>query len=137
MTDNPFHLLGEGDTLVVITSEGIEHHLSERGVAPLYQACLNGWLQNAIIVDKVTGLGAAVVMARGGVARYFTRVISRSALAYLESHGVQGEALEVVDGIINRRGDGPCPLESRLSRVADDSYWQVIQDFVFETTNRH
>ncbi|MCC8175119.1 MAG: DUF1893 domain-containing protein [Bacteroidales bacterium] len=122
----------ECDTLVVITPDGAEHHLSERGVAPLYQACMNGWLKGAKVVDKVSGLGAAVVMARGGVTRYYTRVVSRKAMAYLEARGIPGEALEVVDGIINRRGDGPCPLEARLSRVAECDYWDEIVAFIEE-----
>lgn len=130
MTASPFDLLREDDTLVVITPDGTEHHLSERGVAPLYKACKNGWLTGATVVDKVTGLGAAVVMARGGVARYFTRVISRKALDYLAHKGIPGEALAVVDGIINRRGDGPCPLEARLSLVAEERYFAEIEAFI-------
>ncbi len=137
MTSSPFDLLREGDTLVVVAPDGTEHHLSERGVAPLYTACMNGWLKGATVVDKVTGLGAAVVMARGGVSRYYTRVISRPALAYLDGKGISGEALSVVDGIINRRGDGPCPLEARLNGVGEDDFWGEISLFVEEMHNDH
>lgn len=89
-------------------------------------------LRGASVADKVVGKGAAALMLLGGVARLHADVISRSALRLLE---IQTERPEVsydtlTDGIRNRRGDGPCPVEALCAGTDDlKECYTLISEF--------
>lgn len=106
-------ILRSGHHSLVIANNGI-HTYDGRGVADLYhiynnEPCL---LSGASLADKVVGKGAAAVMACGGVASVYAEVISASAKALLTQSGVSVSYGTEVPYIINRSGDGRCPLES-------------------------
>lgn len=85
-----------------------------KGVIDLYETLLGDRevLSGAFIADKVVGKGAAALMVAGGVSGVYADVISVPALELFESHGVAVDFGKCVDGIINRRGDGMCPVET-------------------------
>lgn len=68
-------------------------------------------LSGSVIADKVVGKGAAALMILGGVHLVYADVISRNALELLNSESVPVRFGKCVPDIINRRGDGPCPVE--------------------------
>ena len=76
-------------------------------------------LKGALIADKAVGKAAAACMVVGGVKHVHADVMSEPALALLQHHGVEAEYGTLVDHIINRTGDGWCPME-RLSRDEND-----------------
>lgn len=92
----------------------------ERGVKPL----LN-WLDSELdltgfcAADKVVGRATAFLYCLLGVREVYARVMSRPAAQVLEHHGIAVEAGELVDGIINRRGTGPCPFEAAVMEIQD------------------
>ena len=45
--------------------------------------------------------------------------MSRPAAAVLEAHGIALQAETLVDGIINRKGTGPCPFEAAVMGISD------------------
>lgn len=106
-----------------------------RGVADLYRLLTEepAVLREAAVADKVVGKGAAALMILGGVRRVYAAVISRSALALLKEAGVRTEYARCVEHIINRRGDGPCPVEAlcRDCRTAKECL-PAIRHFVEE-----
>ena len=87
-------------------------------------------LKGALIADKAVGKAAAACMALGGARQVWADVMSKPALTLLQAHDITAECGTLVDHIINRTGDGWCPME-RLSHDLDDpaSIVQKIQQF--------
>lgn len=118
-------------TLTVKTAGGQELLFFERGILPLWQLYNQApaMLRGAFVEDKVTGLGAAVLMVAGGVGSYHTGVMSAAAKEWCDRHGLECEADMIVPHIINRAGTGQCPLEERLSKTDERSYLDEIEAF--------
>ena len=113
-----------GCSLVVVDCHGDVHTYSSRGVADLYGLITSGSdvLEGADLADKVVGKGAAALMVLGRIRRLHADVISRPALEMLREASIEIEYSTLVDGIINRAGTGPCPVETLclpLSRPED------------------
>ncbi len=93
-----------------------------RGVKPLLQL-LNTQpdaLAGALLVDKIIGKAAAMLAALGGVQAVYALTASQAALAWLDSRSIPNRALETVPMIINRTGDGLCPLEQSVLDIDDE-----------------
>ena len=80
----------------------LETYFKETGVEPA----------GTLLVDRVTGRAAAMLMARLGLPRLRTGVLSRLAIPILEAHGIACLAREIVERI-------PCATESELETVED------------------
>ena len=85
----------------------------QRGVKDLYSLLGDEAepLRGALVADKVVGKGAAALMVAGGVEWVWADVVSEGALELFERYGVEVEYGERVAHIINRAGDGMCPVE--------------------------
>ena len=105
----------------VVTKEG-KTVASEkgRGVAPIIKLYEQGVLEGTTVIDKVVGRAAAMVMTRGKIASCHAVTISESALTWLTEHGVQTTYDTLVPYIINRAGDGMCPMEQLTSPLDSD-----------------
>lgn len=114
-------LHNENLTLVVKSDDGTIHRFTQRGVKDLLELVTKSpeILKGALIADKAVGKAAAACMVVGGVKRVYADVMSEPALTLLQQHGVEAEYGTLVDHIINRTGDGWCPME-RLSRDEND-----------------
>ena len=101
-------------SLVVGAADGTIATFNGRGIADLYGILASSsLLRDADVADKIVGKGAAALMILGGVRSLSTAVISAPALGLFR----QVPAIEVrfekkVPNIINRKGDGPCPVET-------------------------
>lgn len=91
-----------------------------RGVAPIIKLYESGILENSYVVDKVVGKAAAMVMTKGGIKACHAVTVSKPALSWFEAHGVTVEYDNCVDYIINRTGDGMCPMEQSVLEIEDD-----------------
>ena len=110
------HILASGEYTCVLVKgdEVITSH--ERGVAPLLTLLdTYGRLEGFFAADKTVGVGAAHLYAALGVASVYANVMSESAKDILESSEIEHACALSVPFIINRRGDGPCPIEAVLS----------------------
>ncbi len=126
-------LLHDSGATLVVESRGEVMTFTSRGVKDLFELYTNHreLLQGARVADKVTGAGAAALMALGGVAEYHTDVISEKALSLLDRSGVAGMAEKVVPYIINRAGTGQCPLESLIGDIDNlEEIYDVIVGFM-------
>lgn len=104
----------------------------ERGVKDLFRILDESpeVLRGAFVADKVVGKGATVLMVKGGVARVYTDVISRPALETFRRYGVEVGYGTLTDNIINRRGDGICPVESLCMGLDIDDSLERIARFI-------
>ncbi|WP_417016246.1 DUF1893 domain-containing protein [Alistipes sp.] len=105
-------LLAEGCSCVIRNGERLRS-FHQRGVSDLWQLLHEEpeWLRGAFVADKVVGKGAAALMIAGGVRGLFARTISRPALDLLAGAGIPVEYETAVPYIINRAGNGMCPVE--------------------------
>lgn len=114
-------LLANGYTCVLC--KGNEFYASkERGVKPLV-----AWREGGMdfcgfsASDKVVGKATAFLYILLGVKEVYASVISKSALYVLEKHKICVEYGNLVDHIINRKGDGICPFEEAVLNTDDQN----------------
>lgn len=77
------------------------------------------YLSGAVAADKVIGKAAAMLLIYGGIKALYARTISEHALAILQDSGILVETDKVVPYIINRKGDGMCPMEEAVLHETD------------------
>ena len=97
----------------VVKKEDTVLHSTARGIAPLL-----GWidanpdtLKGAVLADKVVGRAAAMLMVYSGISQVYAAVISKPAAECFEKHKIAYCYEKQVDYIVNRAGDGMCPME--------------------------
>ena len=106
-------LLDSGDYTCVVCKEDTTYTASLRGVAPLLNWLDSGTdLAGFSAADRVVGRGAAFLYCLLGVKEVYARVMSIPAAEVLRSYGIHTAADTFVEGIRNRAGNGPCPLEA-------------------------
>lgn len=93
-----------------------------RGVRPLADfiasgADFKGWLA----ADKIVGKAAALLYARLGVAELYAHVLSQAGADVCRRLGIKAECGVIAKSIINRKGDGICPMERAVADVDDPS----------------
>ena len=108
-------LLSGGFTCVVHKG-GAEYTSVERGVAPLISFLESGVnISGGTAADKTVGAGAAHLYILLGIRAIWANVISAKALELLVAAGISVAYGECVPHIINRKGDGICPIESAVT----------------------
>lgn len=138
LTDKLFKLLFEDNySLVVSTKAGSVLTFNNRGVYDLFSLYTTSKenLAGASVADRAVGIGAAVLMVLGKVKEVRTAVISEDALNLLKTNGISVEADRIVPYIVNRAGDGRCPLETRLAPIVTynlNELYDEIRVFLIE-----
>lgn len=122
-----------GAVLALVGPDGSGSTYSQRGVADLYRLLNHdpAKLKGASVADKVIGKGAAALMALGGVKEVWAGVVSRPALELLGQAGIPVSYGKLTEGIVNRAGTGPCPVESLCSAASTpEECLPLITEFI-------
>ncbi len=90
----------------------------KRGIVPLLELYEEGRLKNAALADKIIGKAAALLLILGRAKAVHGQVMSESAYALLTRAGMTVTYGELVPYIINRRGDGMCPMEEAVAALS-------------------
>ena len=113
-------------TLAILTSSGEAITSRERGVATLMRLLDEqpALLRGAVVADKVVGRAAAALFVVGGCRRLHTAVLSRAGEDMLRGSAVEYSYDTLTEAIINRRGDGLCPMEqaTAVAETAAEAY---------------
>lgn len=113
-------LLRDGGYTCVVCKGDCIYTSSARGVRPVLDWLDSGLdLKGFSAADKVVGKAAAFLFVRAGVTCLYTATVSEPALSVLRDHGISVEYDRCVPGIINRSGDGPCPMENAVRGTED------------------
>ena len=105
-------ICGDGTT-VTLTGSG-------RGVRPLLQWLADGVrLDGFAAADRVVGKGAALLYARLGAAAVHACTMSETGRDALVAHGIAASCDVLVPTILNRAGDGMCPIERSVAGIDD------------------
>ncbi|MDR2654796.1 MAG: DUF1893 domain-containing protein [Oscillospiraceae bacterium] len=100
----------------VITAGGFLESAGGKGVAPLLGFYENNpqSLKGAFVADKIIGRAASVILVLGGVKKAYGEIMSEAAFCYLKQNGVCAEYKTKISRILNRSGNGICPLEESV-----------------------
>ena len=110
---NALEILKREDYTCVLCKGNLCHSSTQRGVKPLLQ-----WLDAGVdlmgfaAADKVVGRGAAFLYRLLGVRSVHGCVMSVAAVKVLRAGGIEATWDVLAEGIRNRKGDGPCPMEA-------------------------
>lgn len=107
-------LLSSTDSTIAVVLVDDIFTSQERGVKPLLHLLSEkkGFLKGASVADKVIGKAAALLMVLGEIKEVHTLVISEPAIKVFEKYNIPCFYDKKVDRIVNRTGDGLCPMES-------------------------
>lgn len=113
-------LLDSGKYTCVVRKGDHFHTATVRGVKPLLHWLDNGpSLQGFCAADRVVGRAAAFLYCLLGVREVYARVMSQPAADILKMNGIAIHADAFPEGIINRKGTGPCPFEAAVLHTSD------------------
>lgn len=97
----------------VVTSE-------KSGIAPLLEFIESGKDYGGFsAADKIVGKAAALLYTHMGVTAVYAEVLSVPAQKILKENGIEFEYSTLTEKIINRRGDGLCPMELAVAETND------------------
>ncbi len=110
-------LLSNGYTCVLVKDDEI-YHSFDRGVKPLLKLLddkvkLDGFSAG----DKVVGKATAFLYVIANVASVYAPVMSVGAIDVFKKYNVKYFCDKQVDFIVNRSGDGKCPMETAVLNV--------------------
>ena len=135
--DELIRILQDGNHSLVVAGDGIRT-FDGRGISDLYDLLTEhpGWLRGASVADKVVGKGAAALLILGGVRELFAGVVSTSALGLLKDSGIPVRFSQEVAHIVNRKGDGVCPVETLCKECTTAAQClPLIREFVAKIKN--
>ena len=127
------HILHTTNCSCVIANGDKIESFYQRGIKDLYELLNSNrsLLEGATIADKVIGKGAAALMIAGGVTMVYADVICEPAMELFKQFSIKVEYDKKVANIINRRGDGICPVEERCTECNTIEECMVkIEEFV-------
>ena len=108
-------------TLALFRKGEIARTAAGRGIAPLLNVydAEPALLLGAAVADKIIGRAAAMILARAGAKAVYGAVMSQTARDLLLAHGISASFGELVPHIVNRAGDGLCPIEQSVLEEND------------------
>lgn len=107
-------------TCVTLRNGHIETEASTKGIAYIIDLYEKDMLSGAFVADKIVGKAAAMIFTLGGVSSIYAENISDSAVEWLEKHRIPCEYNNRSEYIINRKGDGMCPMELTVQNINNE-----------------
>ena len=120
----------DGKYTCVVLIDNDEYTSYERGVKPLLSLLQTGRsFAGAVAADKCVGAGAAHLYVLLGVCAVWANIISMPAIQVFKNNGIEVFFGESVPNIINRRGDGICPIEGAVGNTknSQEAYQLIIE----------
>lgn len=118
-------LLKKGGYTCVMCKGETLYTSEKRGVVPVLEKLeqfvdISGFS----VADKVVGKAAAMLFYLAGIACLHTEVLSVPAKEFLEKSNIAFSYDILTDKIINRSGDGLCPMETAVMDIdsAEEGY---------------
>lgn len=114
-------LLSGGNFTCVLCKGDTSYTSTGKGVSPMLTFLENSTeLRGFSAADKIVGKAAAMLFVCAGVTEVFAEVMSKAAVNYLNERGIACSYGVLTDKIINRKGDGLCPMELAVMDIEDE-----------------
>ncbi len=93
----------------------------ERGIRPIMTALNEDlhFFEGLSVADKIIGKASAMLLCLSGVKEVYTPTLSRTGKEVFDRYGVVYECDELTEMIVNRKGDGMCPMELTIKDIDD------------------
>ncbi len=123
------HLQGENYTCVLCSGD-ILYTSYEKGISPMLDILDKHIdVRGFSAADKIVGRAAAMLFALAGVKELYAEVLSKPAAELLRKYGILFSYGTLTEAIINRKGDGICPMEEAVSGIDDlDQAFHAIKN---------
>lgn len=113
-------LLTEGSYACVLCRADVCYTSRGKGISPMLDWIGAGVeLKGFCAADIIVGKAAAMLFVHAGVGAVYGRVMSTAGKDYLTTHGVVCSYDILTERIVNRTGDGVCPMEQTVSQLED------------------
>lgn len=110
----------EGGYTCVLVKGGEVVTSRQTGVIPLAEFIESRKNFNGFsAADKIVGRAAAFMYAFMGVCGVYADVMSEGAVRILKSRNIKYNFAAVTENIVNRSGDGLCPMERAVENISD------------------
>ncbi len=111
----------EEASFIIIKDNEIVYKGIGIGVSPIRKLIKedSSLLNNAIIVDKIIGKAASMLLIPFNVTHIHSLVMSKSAVSILNEYNILATYNKLVDYIENRTKSGMCPLEESVKDTFD------------------
>ena len=121
--------LKSDDTIRIISPGGTVFRSQKKGISPLLSYIEQRPLVDEVVVlDKVTGNAAALLMKKACCREVFSAIGSKLAAETLEVFGIASYFMKTVPHIINREGNGMCPFEEMSIGKAPDEFYELVKN---------
>ena len=108
-----------GDTCVMCRGD-VVFTSTERGIKPLIEFIESHTnMKDFSVADKIVGKAAAMLYVILGVKEVYSPVMSETAAEVFKNYNITYECDELTQNIINRNGDGICPMEETVKNISD------------------
>ena len=108
-----------GDTCVLCRGD-VVFTSTERGIKPLVEFIDNHTdMKGFSAADKIVGKAAAMLYVILGVKAVYSPVMSETAAEVFKNYNIVYECDELTQNIINRNGNGICPMEETVKNISD------------------
>ena len=92
----------------------------DRGISPMTGFIGEGKdLAGFSVADKIVGKAAALLFVCAGIEEVWAEVLSEAGAEVLRAHGIPYACENLVPHIVNRKGDGICPMETTVRDISD------------------
>lgn len=122
-------------TCIIYRNDKVIFTSEYRGVRPMmeYMKSYGPSQEPLTIIDRIMGKGAVLLAVLIGATNIKTPIISEPALALALKHKHQVEYGKKIPFVINRTGDGRCPIESSILDIDDiEEGYEVIKVTIAE-----
>ena len=101
-----------------------------RGISPMLRFIEQGLdLSGYSAADVIVGKAAAMLFVKAKITSVYGEVMSKAAAEFLEKNNIPFTYGELTDKIINRRGDGVCPMEQTVASIDDcDAAYTALRE---------
>lgn len=119
----------DGHTIALCKGENIITS-GKKSISPMIGFIDDGAdLRGYSAADLVVGKAAAMLFVKTGLSEVFAKNLLKSGKEYLEKHEITVKCDVLTDKILNRSGDGICPMECAVSDTEDfDEGYRLIKE---------
>ena len=113
--------LNDENFTCVAMSDNREYTSNDRGIFPIYSPMRDDiyFFKEMCVADKVIGKAAAMLLVISKASHIHANVISEHAMRVFVENDTSFTYDKKVDYIVNRKGDGMCPMEESVIEISD------------------
>ena len=132
--DRAKFILEDRKASVVFCSAEQEIILEGKGIKPLLEIMKTRTAFSEFsVADKIVGKAAALLFVKMKVSSIYGSVMSEKAKEIFIRFNIPFSYHTLAEAIINRKGDGMCPMEKAIESVSDpEEAYQILKKAVYQ-----